>query len=119
MKYINQASIIFAVSAVAEVCNYLIPLPIPASIYGILLLLVCLLTGVVRLDMIQETSSFFIVLMPITFIPGIGGIVDRWHIIRPQLGPYLLTAVVTAVLVLVGAGLAAQFVISREKARDE
>ena len=42
MKYIKQFGIILVVSLLGEGLNYLIPLPIPASIYGLVLMLLAL-----------------------------------------------------------------------------
>ncbi len=38
MKYIRQLGIILLVSFLGELLHYLLPLPVPASIYGIVLL---------------------------------------------------------------------------------
>lgn len=45
MKILRQSAIIAAVCAVAELIKYLLPLPIPASVYGLILMLLALLTG--------------------------------------------------------------------------
>ena len=50
MKYIKQLSIILLISFLGELIHYLLPLPIPASIYGLILLFVALLTGIVPLS---------------------------------------------------------------------
>ena len=52
MKYIRQFLIILLITFLGEVCRYLIPLPVPASIYGLLLLLGALLGGVIKLDQV-------------------------------------------------------------------
>lgn len=47
MKILKQAAIIAAVCAAAELIKYLLPLPIPASVYGLILMLLALLTVVI------------------------------------------------------------------------
>ena len=49
MKYIRQMTIILSVTCVAEILKYFIPLPIPASIYGLVLMFLLLVTGIVKL----------------------------------------------------------------------
>lgn len=45
MKYLKQFLIILLISFAGELLKYVLPLPIPASIYGMVILLVGLLTG--------------------------------------------------------------------------
>ena len=67
MKYLKEFAIILAVTCVGEVLKFLLPLPVPASIYGLVLMLVLLISGVVRLDAVQSTASFLIEIMPLMF----------------------------------------------------
>ena len=50
MKYIKQFSIIITVSFLGEVLHALLPLPIPASIYGLLLMLAGLCCHIIPMD---------------------------------------------------------------------
>ena len=47
MKYVKQFFIILLISFVGELFKYLIPLPIPASIYGMVILFIGLMTGLI------------------------------------------------------------------------
>ena len=49
MKYLKQFAIILAVCLVGEVLKGLLPLPIPASVYGLVLMLLALMCGAVFL----------------------------------------------------------------------
>lgn len=60
MKYAYQVMIIGGISFAGEILNKLLPLPVPASVYGMVLLLVCLCTKVIKLDQIQETADFML-----------------------------------------------------------
>ena len=57
------------ISFIGEGLNYLIPAPVPASIYGMVILFVCLCTKVVKLDDVKDTGMFLIEIMPLMFIP--------------------------------------------------
>ena len=70
MKYVKQFAMILLVSFAGELLNYLLPLPVPASIYGLVLMLVCLLTGIIKLDAVRDTACFLIEIMPLMFIPA-------------------------------------------------
>ena len=54
MKYIRQILLIFLFSFLGELLRSLIPLPIPASIYGMILLFLSLSARILRLEDIQE-----------------------------------------------------------------
>lgn len=110
MKYLKQFGIIVFISFVGEVLNKLLPLPVPASIYGLVILFVLLCSGVVKLSDVKETSVFLIEIMPLMFIPAAVGLLESWGVIKGNLIPYLIMTAVSTVVVMVVAGLATQFV---------
>ena len=70
MKYIRQFMIIILISFVGEVLHYLLPLPISASIYGLVLMLVGLASGLIPLAAVKDTAYFLVETMPLMFIPA-------------------------------------------------
>ena len=69
MKYLFQFTIIGVITAIGELLNLLLPLPIPASIYGLVILFVALCTKIIRLDQVEHAADFFLAIMPILFVP--------------------------------------------------
>ena len=69
MKYLHQALIIAAVTFAAELIKFLIPLPIPASIYGLILLFTLLKTGILKLSQIEDVGGLLLELMPLLLVP--------------------------------------------------
>ena len=69
MKYLKQFMVILAFSFLGEVLHQVLPLPIPASVYGLVFMLAALMTGVLKLHQVKETSAFLIEIMPVMFIP--------------------------------------------------
>ena len=70
MRFMKQFGVILAITFLGEILRYVIPLPIPASIYGLVLMLLALKSGVVKLDQVKETGDFLIEIMPMLFIPA-------------------------------------------------
>ena len=70
MKYFKQFLIILSVSFLGEVLHALLPLPVPASIYGLVLMLAALCTGLLKLPQIEKTGLFLVDIMAVMFIPG-------------------------------------------------
>ena len=117
MKYLKQFFLIIAISFLGELLHRLIPLPIPASIYGIILLFTALLTGLVPLAAVKETGTFLVEIMPVMFIPAAVGLVDSWPLLRESWLPYLLVTFVTTVAVMGVTGRVTQAVIRHGKER--
>ena len=76
MKYIRQFGIILLITFIGEIMHELIPIPVPAGIYGIVLLFTGLKTGIVPLSEVKDASKFLIQIMPLMFIPAAVGLID-------------------------------------------
>ena len=119
MKYIRQFLIILLVTFLGEVCRYLLPLPVPASIYGLLLLLAALVTGVVKLEQVKDVSFFLIEIMPLMFIPASVGLLESWGALNGILAEVLIITAVSTFLVMGISGLVTQIIIRRERKRED
>ncbi len=108
MKFLKQTTIILLFSFMGEVLHDLLPLPVPASIYGMVLLFAALQTGALSASSIRETGSFLIEIMPVMFIPAAVGLLDSWEVLRPVFLPFALLTVVATPVVMVTAGRVTQ-----------
>ena len=93
----------------------MIPLPVPASIYGLLLLLLALVTGILRLESVKETSKFLIEIMPLMFIPAAVGLLESWDALSGILIQVLTATVVSTVLVMGVSGMVTQALIRKKQ----
>lgn len=119
MKFLIQFMIIIAFSFLGELLYYFLPLPIPASIYGIVLLFVALELKWVKVKDIRETSSFLIAVMPVMFIPAAVGLIDSWKSIGNSWLEYIIVTVLSTFVVMGVSGWITQFVIQRNKVQKE
>ena len=115
MKFIIQFIIIIAFTFIGELLHFLIPLPIPASIYGIVLLFAALMMKLVKVSDIRETSTFLIAIMPVMFIPAAVGLIDSWGDIRSNLLQYVIVTTVSTFTVMGAAGYITQLIIRKNK----
>ncbi|NBI89772.1 CidA/LrgA family protein [Lachnospiraceae bacterium] len=115
MKYLKQFGIILLISFIGELLHAFLPLPVPASIYGIVILFLCLECKAIKVADIKETSAFLIEIMPIMFIPAAVGLMDSWQIIKPSLVSYGVITVVTTIAVMAVSGKAVQFMMHRRE----
>lgn len=110
MKYLKQLMIILLFSFIGEVLNTVIPLPIPASIYGMLLLFIALSLKIVKLEQVKETSEYFLSIMLILFVPAAVGIMDAFFQFKAYILPILLIILVSTFAVMLVTGLVSQLV---------
>ena len=85
MKYFRQFFLILAISFAGEILHMVLPLPVPASIYGLVLMLLALVTGIVKIEQVKDTAVFLIEIMPVMFIPAAVGLLDSWSVLRPTI----------------------------------
>ena len=93
MKWMKQFGIILLISFVGEILEKWIPLPIPASIYGIILLFLCLKLNIIPHEAVHETGKFLIEIMPLMFIPAAVGLLETWDVIAPAWLEYVAVTV--------------------------
>ncbi len=111
MKFILQFGIILAVTFIGEVLRYAIPLPVPASIYGLILMLLALRIKIIPLEQVKKAGTFLIEIMPLMFIPAAVGLLVSWKVLKNIWMPVLLITLVTTVVVMVVTGKVTQYVI--------
>lgn len=119
MKYLRQFFIILAFSFTGEVLHALIPLQVPASIYGLVLLFIALMAGWIKLPQIRETANFLIAVMPLMFIPAGVGLLESWGVLQPILLPVSVIVVVSTILVMGVSGMVTQAIIRKSKRKEE
>ena len=115
MKYVKQFAMILLFSFAGELLNYLLPLPVPASIYGLVLMLVCLLTGIIKLDAVRDTACFLIEIMPLMFIQADVGLMASGGVNKEDLLANLVIDVEATDAVVAGAGQVTRGVLKRNE----
>ena len=111
MKYLIQFGIITAVSFAGEILKNIIPIAVPASVYGMVLMFLLLVFKVIKLDMVEDAADYLITIMPIMFVPPIVGLMDSYYEISGVLTELIVITLITTVFVMVVTGTVAQFLI--------
>ena len=118
MKLLKQFLIILFVSFLGEILNYLIPLPIPASIYGILIMFLALELHIIPLSSVKDAGRFLIEIMPVMFIPAAVGLLNAWNILKPNWIIYTVIMFATTFIVMILSGKVTQAVIRKGKKKE-
>ena len=113
MKYLSQFLLILGFTLAGEGLQRLIPLPIPASVYGLILLFCALSFGMIRVQQVKETGLFLTSLLPLLFVAPTVGIAEQWALIAPQLFPIVLLLVASTVLTFGISGTVTQKVMDK------
>lgn len=115
MKYIKQLAIILVVSFIAEVMEYLIPLPVAASVYGLVLMLIGLMTKVIPLSKVEGAADYLVSILAIMFIPATVGIMDTVTELKEMAIPLVVISIVSTVIIMAVTGKVAQFLLLKRK----
>ena len=118
MKFVKQLLVIVAFSLLGELLAAVIPLPVPAAIYGLVLLFLALLTGLLKSEQVSDTAHFLISIMPLFFVAPTVKLLSYWGVIAPALVPILVVLISSTVVVFTVAGLVTQW-LRRKERRDD
>lgn len=113
MKYVKQFGIVLVITLVAELMENLIPLPVPASIYGLGIMLVLLMSGLLKAEDVKECADFLIEIMPLMFIPAAVGLMESYQELEGILLPIVAVVAVTTIVVMAVTGRCAQGIIRK------
>lgn len=118
VKYIKQICIILLICLIAEVMEYLIPLPIAASIYGLVLMLIALSTKIIPLKEVEGVSDFLTDNLSVMFIPPTVGIMASVEEIKQMFVPLVVISVVSTLLIMTVTGWVTQAIIRKKKSEN-
>ena len=113
MKYLSQFCIILGFTLAGEALQRILPLPIPASVWGLALLFLALCFGLVKLEQVKDAAGFLISVMPLMFVSPAVGIVENWNLIKGQLLPIFLLLAATTFLVFGISGCLTQLLMKK------
>lgn len=114
MKYLYQFLIIMCFTFLGETLNRLIPLPIPAAVYGLVLLFLALQLKLVKLEQIKTAGDWLIGIMGILFVAPTVNLIGSWEQIAPYLIPITVIVVGSTVVVFGVSGIVTQWLTRKE-----
>ena len=115
MKYLRQIILILLFSFLGELLHSLIPAPIPASIYGMVLMFAALSLKIVKLEQVKESGAFLVSILPVLFVAPIVSLMDCWDTIRPNLTAILVIFAASTVICFAVSGLSTQVYMTKKK----
>ena len=119
MKYLKEIAIIFGITMVGEILNELIPLPVPAGVYGLFILLGLLCTKIVKLEDVAATGNLLLDIMPLMFVPAAVGLLEKYKELTSILIPFIVISAVSTLLVMAVTGKTTEFILKQQKKEDQ
>ena len=122
MKYMFQLAIIFGISFIGELLNAMLPLPIPASVYGLVILFVLLCTKIIKLEQVETVAEYMMAIMPLFFIEPTVGIMNSYGLVKGKILPLFIACFLSFAAVIVVTGSVSQGIIrirQRKKQKEE
>ena len=119
MKILKQFGIILLITFLGEGLKSLLPLPIPASIYGLVLMFAGLQMKIIPIEKVCEAGEFMIEIMPLMFVPAGVGLIVSWGQLKAVFVPVVVITFVTTVVVMAVTGRVTQFVLKKEEKKNE
>ena len=98
MKIIRQIGIIFSVCWLSQVIAEFLPFDFPASVIGMIFLFICLVTGLLKIEHIQEKSDFLLGNMAFFFVPAGVSIMNYFDILKSSAVQLLIICIVSTVI---------------------
>lgn len=117
MKYIKQLAIIIMVCFAGELVRFIVPLPVPGSIWGLVLMFVLLVTGVIKLEKVETVADFLVDCMPIMFVPGGVGLMRSWSTLKSMLPAAVCSIVLVTPFVMAVTGKVTQKMIEKRESK--
>ena len=99
-----------------EGLNFLIPAPVPASIYAMVILFVCLCTKIIKLEAVKDAGMFLIEIM--LFIPAGVGLMKSWGVLKPLIIPVVVITVISLIAVMAVSGRVSQKIIKAQEKKS-
>lgn len=118
MEKLKQLGIILGLTFGAEVLYRLLRLPIPASVYGLVLLFLALHFGALSLAKVEGVGDFLLLAMPVFFIgPGVN-LMNIFDEVRPILWQALVLIFISTIIVTVITGKVADYILGKENGHE-
>ena len=115
MKYIHQFLIILTISFIGELLGLIIPLPIPASVNGLGIMLICIFSGIIKLHQIEEVADWLILIMPVLFVPSAVSLINVSEALMKDIFVISIITLISTIVVMIATGKVAQSIIERKE----
>lgn len=98
MKIALQVAVVFLISWLGDVISTFLPIPIPGSVIGMILLFILLMIKIIKVEHIKEKIEFLKVHMPMFFIPAGVEIMEKYEFVKGSIVQLLIVCVLSTII---------------------
>ncbi len=114
IKFFLSLFLLFAMLYIGEYLNLLIPIGIPSSIWGMLVLFSCLVIGIVDIKWVIPSAKPLTRYMSLFFLPICVGIIEHKQLITDYLASFFLANVLSTLLSLIIIAYFSQWLLNKQ-----
>lgn len=118
MKYVKQIGLIALIAFIGEIFSMTVPLPVPGSVYGMILMLICLCLKIIKLEQIEETADFLVMIMPLLLVSPCVGILDTIPLVKDSIVALVFISFITTVFTMLVTAFVTQILVKVRKKKD-
>ena len=118
MRFVRQFVWILLFTLLGEGLHAVLPLPIPAAIYGLALLFAALQFKLLPVSEVHDAGSFLLAIMPVLFVAPAVNLVSCWDLINPVWLPLLILIVLSTLVTFALSGKVTQMLMPKEEKEE-
>lgn len=121
MKLLKQLGIIFGICWLSEVIESFLPFPFPASVIGLIIVLLLLVFKIMKPEHLEESSDYLLNNMSFFFVPTGVGLINYFDLLKSNLFQFIVICVVSTILTFAVTSYSMRFtmkLLNRRKNND-
>lgn len=100
MKLLRQFCIILIICFIGSFLSTVLKLPVPGNVLGLIILLLCLCTGIIKLDKIDLISKFLLDHLAFFFLPAGVGLIASYGLIKNNWPILLVICFISTIIIM-------------------
>lgn len=115
MKLLKELAIYFGITFISEIIAKLLPINIPPSIIGIVILFTLLELKLLKTEDVEMTGDYLIKIMPILFVPAGVGLIKYLDVLKIVAVPMVFVITLSTAIVMTAVGVVTQKLVEKKK----
>lgn len=109
----QQALTLAVILLISKIIESFIPIPMPASVIGLVLLFIALCTGIVKLGQIESVGTALTNNISFLFVPAGISVINSLPILSQSPVLIILLIIISTILLLISTGFASQLLVTK------
>lgn len=112
-NFFHQALVIAIIMLISNIIESFMPIPMPASVIGLVLLFIALCTGIIKLGQVEKVGTTLTNNIGFLFVPAGVSVINSLGILSTSPILIILLIIISTLLLLLCTGFFAQMLITK------